>query len=389
MVFNSLSSVSGYGLAFLAGLVVVFSCSHTAYAAATCTPGIICTGYDVNTDTTTGTDPAANGPKTGLAAPHTGGMCDGNFMNQIYAKAYMEASREVIINEQLILKPDSVLEYTCFDQFIALSAHNAGMIFSEADTFDNREVLLCTGDNSCGDTTNYTVNYADDHLDNVLDILLLDTLEDYITNNFSHEFLGGSTSINNTMNLTSIGGNSYDCPHMQTIWELAKCRDFGEDDQFFNFETLSTEDPRILIIECSPGMSMAAGSGSNTPMTITENPRCPASPGGPYANTNITNDIIRVANNCDFLFVVYDTIIHYFELLKADGQMVGVTTYNCLPPIPTGLTVKIRTHTLYDYAGPPVSNLTTIPPTDSTHNDMFCPNPGCWYDYSSGTCQPP
>lgn len=384
MVLRSRRSVLGYAPVLLAGLVCVLFAAAPAYAGAACTPGLPCTDYDVNTDTTAGTDAALNGPKTGRAAPHTGGMCDGNFMNQIYAKAYMEASREVIINEQLIHKPDSVLEYTCFDQFIAQTAHNAGMIFSEADTFDSRDVELETADDT--DTTTYSVNYDDDHLDIVLDALLLDTLENYITENFAHTFLGGETTVDNNLNLTSIAGNSYDCSHMQTVWELAKCRDFGEDDQFFSFETLSTEDPRILINECSPGYSMASGSGSNTPMTISENPRCPAAGGGPYANTNITNDIIRVANNCEFLFVVYDGILRYFELLRAPNSTIGAVTYTCQPPIPTGLTVRIRTHEFVSFS---VGSTMTLSPTDSTHDDMFCPNPGCWYNYTAGTCDPP
>lgn len=372
---------------FFGVFVLALFVSIPAYAG--CTPGIPCTGYDVTATPTSGTDAALNGPKTGRPAPHTGGMCDGNFMNQIYAKAYMEASREVILNEQLIHKPDSVLEYTCFDQFIALNAHNAGMIFSEADTFDSRDVDLCTADDGCGSSTqSYSVNYADDHLDDVLEVLLLSTLDNYITNNFAHTFLGGETSVNNNINASSIGGNSYDCTHMQTVWDLAKCRDFGEDDQFFNFETLSTADPRILINECSPGQSMASGSGSNTPMLITENPRCPAAGGGPYAVTNINNDITRVANNCEFLFVIYDGMLRYFERLRAPGTVIGVSPpVICQPPIPTGMTVLIRRHTLYQFPGFE-SQLPNLSPTDSTHNDMFCPNPGCYYDYTLGVCLP-
>ncbi len=386
MLRTSKKHMPPFFAAFMLFLVVV-SLPSKSFAAA-CTPGIPCTGYDVNTDTTAGTDPGMNGPKTGRAAPHTGGMCDGNFMNQIYAKAYMEASREVIINEQLIHKPDSVLEYTCFDQFIALTAHNAGMIFSEADTFDSREVDLCTGDDSCGtNTTTYTVNYDDDHLDNVLDTLLLDTLEDYITNNFDHTFLGGESAIDNTLDYSAIGANSYDCSHMQAVWDIAKCRDFGEDDQFINFEDLSTQDPRILLQECSPGMT--PGAGSNSPMPITENPRCPAAGGGPFASTNVTNDIIRVANNCDFLFAVYDGMILYFELLMAPNSTVGSVTYNCSEPIPTGLTVTMRTHDYYDWDMTTYSAPHFVTATDATHEDKFCPNPGCWYDYTADTCEPP
>ena len=34
--------------------------------------------------------------------------CDANFMNQIYAKGFLEAEREVVISNSLIMKPDSV-----------------------------------------------------------------------------------------------------------------------------------------------------------------------------------------------------------------------------------------------------------------------------------------
>ena len=373
-------------------LALCFAFPGNVYAA--CTPGIPCTDYDINSDTTAGTDAGLNGPKTGLDAPYTGltdpqndGQCDGNFMNQMYAKAYLEASREVIINEQLIHKPDSVLEYTCFDQFIAMTAHFAGPIFSENDDFDNREVTLETADET--DTTNYTVNFDDDHLDNALDELLLDSLEDYITNNFmditntgDHTFLGGESALQNTMDFTAIGGTTYSCNHMQAVWDVAKCRDFGEDDQFFNFETLSTEDPRILLSECSPGMTTSGGS--NSPMTITENPKCPAAGGGPFANTNITNDIIRLWNNCEMLFVSFDPVTLYYELLKGPTETVGTTTYTCTDPLPTGLIVNVRRHTLID--NPPAGDIAPVSITDSTHVDKLCPNPGCWYDPGADSC---
>lgn len=368
----------------LAALFAVSLFVSPAYSASCTSPGIPCTDYDVNTDTTAGTDAAINGPKTGLAAPHTGGSCDGNFMNQIYARAYMEASREVIINEQLIHKPDSVLEYTCFDQYIAMSAHFAGPIFSESDDFDNRSVDLETADDT--QTTTYTVNYADTHLDDALDELLLDSLDNYITNNFSHTYLGGEATVDSSMNNTSIGGNSYSCSEMMTIWEIARCRDIGEDDQFISFEDIALEDPRTLIAECSPGMT--PGAGSNTPMTISETDPCPAAGGGPFANTNVTNDIIRVANNCDFTFSVFDGVNLLYELMKAPGSSIGSgPAFTCADGIETGVMMNYRRYSLVN--DPPPGDTAPVSMTYSTRPDMVCPNPGCFYDTSAGDCVPP
>src|ERR1044072_4359830 len=44
--------------------------------------------------------------------------CDPEYMDALEARAYLEAQREVAQNQNYILKPDSVLQYTCFDLFI-------------------------------------------------------------------------------------------------------------------------------------------------------------------------------------------------------------------------------------------------------------------------------
>lgn len=76
--------------------------------------------------------PKATGGGTCLpGAPDAGCTCDADFMNQIYARAWLEGQREMIKAEVLIRKPDSILEYTCFNQFVDLAVTRAAPLFSE------------------------------------------------------------------------------------------------------------------------------------------------------------------------------------------------------------------------------------------------------------------
>ncbi len=88
-----------------------------------CSPGIPCVVAKGS---------GQNAPKT--ANP----TCDADFMNQIYARAFLEAERENIINETVIRKPDSILEYSCFDDFVSRAADHAGPLFTETDEFEDK-----------------------------------------------------------------------------------------------------------------------------------------------------------------------------------------------------------------------------------------------------------
>ena len=98
-----------------------------SYAGATCTPGIPCTGYDINATPGAATNQSYNAWKSGGlpsdAPPFTNTSCDGNYMNQMIGEAFIHAQREVAMNAQIIRKPDSVLEYTCFDRYVAHAAN--------------------------------------------------------------------------------------------------------------------------------------------------------------------------------------------------------------------------------------------------------------------------
>lgn len=400
-----------------------------------CIPGIPCTGYDIDDEdgnsNSSGSSAEYNGPKSGDPVdtsapgdPHEVTACDGNFMNQIFAKAYMNASREVILSEQIIHKPDSVLEYTCFDHQIGLAADYAPT-FSESSKWDNYTVPIVTGDNDNGvnDTTIDPRNYSntpDDNLESVLEDLMLDTLEEYITKNFSHTYLGGAMSIDNNMTLTSISsGNS--CSQMATIWELAKCIEFAEDDAFRSYSHLVNNDPRSIPVACSsghvssdavdPGDKIdnrtggssiptsldALGSSDNDSGGLTT--ECPAA-GGPISgvNTGFSNDLIRVANNCDdtdheYAYADLDQAEMYFDIVKGlglyypgagagtsttiDAGLVQAVALTGCPglPIPTGVPVITHQYT----TGLTLNFLSAATRASYIHYDHVCPNAGCYY----------
>lgn len=371
-------------------------CGNVVLAAA-CTPGIPCTNYDINTDTTAGTNATLNGPKSGTPSPYNTGSCDGNFMNQIYARAFMEASREVIMSEQLIHKPDSVLEYTCFDKYIAKAAHQAGPIFTENTRWQNFQVNLKTGDDTsttttintgsttwpaANDQTDYSV-FESDRVDNRLSALLFDSLNNYLTNNFAHTYMGGTISINSSVG-TSIGADDYACSEMKTVWDIAKCADFGEDDKFRSFENLMNNDPRAMPAACSTGL-VAVDSDQKidtygvTTMTLDFSSTCPASVAPPAAlRTGLRNDLLRVADNCEYKYSDFDVINTKYDLIKAPTTNAVLLSAGhpalCSAPIPTGIMVESYVNT-----DTTVSGVDTKVKTRFVHYEHICVNPGCYY----------
>ena len=53
-----------------------------------------------------------------IPSPHAAEIapqsCDSNYWRQLSSRAWLEAEREIMQNQNLIFKPDSVLQYTCF-----------------------------------------------------------------------------------------------------------------------------------------------------------------------------------------------------------------------------------------------------------------------------------
>jgi hypothetical protein len=197
----------------------------------------------------TANDPAVDGDGPNAAgSPNTkkstSKACDADFMNQIYARAFLESEREVVLAGVAIRKPDSVLEYTCFDKLALDLAEKNNMIFANKSTSANS--------------------------------FLPNSVSQYLSGSFSHKFLGrdGGSDPDYT---AGGGGGGYSCDMMDSVNLLARCMDFDQDGhQFYSFETLATLDPRTL-----PGIY-----------------KCTA--------TDVKDDLIKLSQNADMKHVSFD-----------------------------------------------------------------------------------
>lgn len=406
---TTLRFILGGALACLLSSVIQTSVAH----AGSCSPGIPCTTYTLSAQPTAGTNAAYNGPKTGQPSPYTGGSCDGNFMNQIIGQAYLGASREKIMSEQLIQKPDSVLAYTCFDQLLGQTAQHGG-VFSETLTFgrntggNRRGFALKAGDDSDGTNPNdgsnesngqitgsligvpppqCTANNAnepceeywvvdssgrfremgtlvatgtfgsstvqhDARLDNLLARTVTSSMYRYLNSNYNHTYLGGSSTINRTS-----AGGGYNCPEMGTIWQIAQCSDFGEYDRFRSFSDLVTQDPRAFPTGCSPA-NIANDSddeidSSNPPLlfSYSVSAPCPGTSTTGGANTGITNAHIDMANNCNYNYASFDVFNPHFKIVKSPINSAS----------PASATKLLTGHPLIGTGSPPTGCSAPLP----------------------------
>lgn len=139
-----------------------------------CLPGLPC---DVPLTPNNPTNPN-DGPKIGPnKSKSSSDACDADFMNQIHARAFLEAQREEIINQVTIRKPDSVLEYTCFDQAVRDTAKYAGPIFSESERWKDIRVPLSRSRTGITIGTISSIPGLGDLLRTGLDALGLDPVE--------------------------------------------------------------------------------------------------------------------------------------------------------------------------------------------------------------------
>lgn len=178
----------------------------------------------------------AQTPPTPAATP-----CDPQYFESLKSRAWLEAQREITQNQNLIVKPDSVLQYTCFDRLMNQVTQVSGSMFS----------------GSVGSSLQNLVGNA---------------LQTYIRGNFSYPTnprnasspltarLGGGRSgiVYTPGNITA---GAYTCDIMRQIWLQAKCVNFILDpstDGFYTFEEYAgtniprdQEDRRLQPLICS------------------------------------------------------------------------------------------------------------------------------------------
>lgn len=196
-------------IAAMALSCAIFSTPSTSFAQASpCILGVPCTGYSAGDDAT--------------SAMSSSRACDADFMNQITAKATLEAQREMMVHQTHIAKPDSVLEYSCFDEM----ARNLAL----------------------------TVNKGE--ANNHIKTLALNPIVKFIDNNFGHTHVGGKIS-GDSEHGDEIGGATSGCADMQIVWDTAKCANLTES-PFLSFEDIISGDPRTLPTPCSGSARMTA-----------------------------------------------------------------------------------------------------------------------------------
>ncbi len=219
--------------------------------------------------------------------------CDSKYYETLAARAWLEAQREITQNQNIILKPDSVFEYTCFDRLLSELADHASQMLSETGAYGSP-----LGSNS---------------MDNALNNLVGTALISYVGSNFGYYpgLLGGhisATGIKHTP--SSISAGAYSCDIMERVWKAAKCINFITDnthDGFFTFQEYSTQaDKRHLPTACT-SISANWTANINTALKV-----------GPW-----TNDPLRT------------------YLGETSAQNCAGSSCNCTGrPIPTGVKVK-------------------------------------------------
>lgn len=181
--------------------------------------------------------------------------CDPDYYKSMKSRAWLEAQREITQNQNLIFKPDSVLEYTCFDKFLGVLAHNSSNMFSESTRWG-----LAAG-----------------NLQTALTPLIAAPLSAYENANFNHTALGGrmAAGTSYTIPATITPTANYTCQNMRIVWMAAKCMNFIEnsaEDGFFTFaEYAADPDKRFLPDRC-PGIGSQYTSNLNTALVEGQTP---------------------------------------------------------------------------------------------------------------------
>ena len=250
--------------------------------------------------------------------PIAADACDDAFYTSLENKAWLEAQRELVQNQNLIAKPDSVLQYTCFNKFLSHLAYRTDKLFSRDKT----------------------------RMRDALKGLVGNTVITYVNSNFRLDGVDGGpvgalggrpagSSVPMTMDDLTADPTTYDCDRMQQVWQAAKCTNFiekNDTDGFFTFQEYSA--------------TAAAGNDKR---------QYPA----PMACHVVANEwsahIIAAGLDPDTPVPWADDPMQTFKDQMDPGNC-GKTEY---PPIPTGLKVAR--------------------PEGTPYEEHICVQPGCYY----------
>jgi hypothetical protein len=154
--------------------------------------------------------------------------CDANYYEILRARSFLEGQREMEAAQRLILKADSVLEYSCFHIDLAF-AGNWGATFSENGLVPDNPPEFDGGIAIYGGS-------LDAALGNVVEATLVGFMD-----SFSHIYGGGTYTV-------PVGGNI--CNPMNVVWAASKCANF-DPNWFVTMSRLAGRDIRTLPLPCS------------------------------------------------------------------------------------------------------------------------------------------
>ncbi len=261
--------------------------------------------------------------------------CDPEYMDALEARAWLEAQREISQNQNFIYKPDSVLEYTCFDYFLNEAASNfdENRQFSETDRWDD-----------------VPVGFTDFTTDEALEQVVFEPLITYLTSNFNTiDFNAGAYLNNRTeeeyepQDLVD-GDIEYECEEMQKVWNIARCSNFNPNEQiefdgFYDFlyyeddgePRQESENWELMCEEQDPRFAQARVTAFNEDQDLFD----------------VTDENIEAeGNGAPYL---EDDIVTHLDWILPSGDCIGT--------VPTGITIQR--------------------PDLGTFDEIVCTNPGC------------
>ncbi len=163
-------------------------------------------------------------------------------------QAVAQTRRETVFNKRFIVKSDSVLQYSCFDNVIANTVATVDPIFTASDMWEDRSITVLGDDDvninvyekDSDAESGYFIDFLSQNtLEESLILVVDSALRNYINGQFNHPYLSGTTPVSGT------GQES--CVSMSAIWQAAKCVNFSGSTPFPTFAEMAAadfEDPR-------------------------------------------------------------------------------------------------------------------------------------------------
>lgn len=268
--------------------------------------------------------------------------CDSDVQSVMNARARLEAMRQMEMAQALILKPDSVLEYSCFDDRVAEVGLSVNDIFSDNvrsallfnipplqyDASESSAIRIMPDRITAPNTGQQKLlpgpnppggDLHSAHMNNVLGIFVIPSMFEFLYSNFGHVYAGGTYSN---------AGASSACNPMQLVWSFLKCQNINKS-SFKTFSQLAMLDPRLQPLPCQTA-----------------------------DRTQMVNAMIAASNPMPGTDGGVDPVVTHIAMFNS-------SSCGAIQPIKTGLIVDGNS---------------------SSHNhyeDAICPAAGCYYDGAS------